>query len=556
MPIKIMNEQLLYETIQGLLAGEDVTLEGKDFADWADTVHELAKAPVEWRPQLFQSLDIFHRGELTRLLASYMPPTEIDMPPSEEIAVDGYPELPAHIQLDSELAAEACPWLNHYIEFSRHWSPRSYDGYHEACGLWVLSTVAARRVAFHLSGPNYTNLYILLSGISTLYAKSRAARIAIDLLKQAGFDWLRAPARATPQAFVSLLVGEVPKNYDEMDELQQERARNRFGFAAQRGWFFEEFGNGIAAMTQASGYMADFRSLLREFDDCPPLYENATQSRGLEVVKRPYLAMLANLTPSDLRNVASRGAQIWGDGFLARFAFVTPPRQDISDARFPLGERIAPEELLKPLHQWHKRLGSPIVSAVSEEKGSFLPGPTTLKLNALPQTTYYPVDDVVDAMYDYNSALLRLARENNEDFGPYYGRLHEKAMRVAVLLASVSGDTTVRLRHWARGQAIAETWRASLHRSYEQINERSVSEEANLEQRIYKLVLKLGHPSAAEISNYIKRHSTVYIKRVADGMLETGILQVSPRRGRHNVLRYCLPTTSDPLPDNPRTLEP
>jgi len=539
-----MNEQLLYDTLKGLLEGGEVTLEGKDFSDWADTVHEIATAPPEWRGRVFQSLDIFHRGELNRLLTTYDPqPVEPDgVAAAEMLEMDGCPELPSHAQLDPTLAAEACPWLNAYITYSRHWSPRSYEGYHEACGLWLLSTIAARRVAFHLSGPNYTNLYILLSGISTLYAKSRAARIAIDVLHQAGFGWLRAPTRATPQAFVSLLVGDIPKNYDELDETLQERAKNRFGFAAQRGWFFEEFGNGIAAMTQASGYMADFRSLLREFDDCPPLYENATQTRGLEVVQRPYLAMLANLTPSDLRNVANRGAQVWGDGFLARFAFVTPPRQNISDARFPLGERIAPEVLVKPLRQWHQRLGLPTVNAVSEETGSFLPGPSTLKLTAPPPTTYYPVDDVIDAMYDYNSALLQLAMENNEDFGPYYGRLHEKALRVAVLLASISGDTAVRLSHWARGQAIAETWRASLHRSYGQINERNASEEAELERRIVELAGRLDHPTAAMISNYLKSYSTIQVKRAADGLVETGILQISTQLGRRGISRYCLTT--------------
>lgn len=538
-----MNEELLYQTVKGLLEGEDVSLEGKDFEDWADTVNELAKAPVEWRPQLFQSLDTFHRGELTRLLASYMPSEAVNEPPVEEIELDNCPALPTHAQHDPTLAAEACPWLDRYVEFSSHWSPRSYTGYHESCGLWVLSTVAARRVAFHLSGPNYTNLYILLSGLSTVYAKSRAARIAIDLLRQAGFDWLRAPTRATPQALVSLLVGDMPKNYDELNETQQEWAKNRFGFAAQRGWFFEEFGNGIAAMTQATGYMADFRSLLREFDDCPLLYENATQTRGLEVVHRPYLAMLANLTPSDLRNVASRGAQVWGDGFLARFAFVTPSRQDISKARFPLGKRIAPDDLIKPLMQWHKRLGLPTVNAVSEENGSFLPGPTTLKLSAPPQTTYYPVDDVIDAMYDYNEALLELAMEQDEDFTPYYGRLHEKALRVAVLLASISGDEAVRLKHWARGQAVAEAWRASLHRSYAQINERSVSEEAALERRIIELVGRLQEPpTAAKISCYMRNYSTVQVKRAADGLVETGVLQLSSKLGRRGVSRYCLPT--------------
>ena len=52
--------------------------------------------------------------------------------------------LPKHIILPLSLGSDACPWLDEYIDFSRYWSPRSYDGYHEAIGLFVLSTVASK----------------------------------------------------------------------------------------------------------------------------------------------------------------------------------------------------------------------------------------------------------------------------------------------------------------------------------------------------------------------------------------------------------------------------
>jgi len=120
------------------------------------------------------------------------------------------------------------------------------------------------------------------------------------------------------------------------------------------------------------------------------------------------------------------------------------------------------------------------------------------------------------------------------------------------LLASVEGDTAVRLKHWAKAQSIAEVWRASLHRVYDQISKRNKTEEADLEIRISEIVLKLKHPSAGQISNYIKSHSTPQVKRVADGMVEAGILQISPKRGRHGVLRYCLPDEKEESP----TVEP
>ena len=39
-----------------------------------------------------------------------------------------------------------CQWLDNYVEFSMKFSPRSPESFHQVCGLWVLSTVAARRV--------------------------------------------------------------------------------------------------------------------------------------------------------------------------------------------------------------------------------------------------------------------------------------------------------------------------------------------------------------------------------------------------------------------------
>src|SRR5690606_7283382 len=109
----------------------------------------------------------------------------------------------------------------------------------------------------------------------------------------------------------------------------------------------------------------DFRGLLRRFDDCPLSYEYATIGRGNDEVQRPYLALLANLTPSDLRPYAKKGSALWGDGFWARFAFITPsPDTPRAAGEFPTGERIIPNELTKPLRDWNDCLGVPRVEIV------------------------------------------------------------------------------------------------------------------------------------------------------------------------------------------------
>ncbi len=61
-------------------------------------------------------------------------------------------------------ASAPSPWLDAYIAYSRAWSPRAPASFHEACGLWLLSTIAARRVVTHLGSVRYGNLYLALTG--------------------------------------------------------------------------------------------------------------------------------------------------------------------------------------------------------------------------------------------------------------------------------------------------------------------------------------------------------------------------------------------------------
>ena len=75
--------------------------------------------------------------------------TNYNTPGSPELP-DSFIPLPPDVFLPEELGADAALWLDLYIQFSKKWSPRSFDGYHEACGLFILATIAARRVAYNL----------------------------------------------------------------------------------------------------------------------------------------------------------------------------------------------------------------------------------------------------------------------------------------------------------------------------------------------------------------------------------------------------------------------
>ncbi len=426
--------------------------------------------------------------------------------------------------VSSLLRGETAPaaWLDAYIAFSRAWSPRAPNSFHEACGLWLLSTIAARRVVTHIGGARHTNLYIALTARSSIYGKSTTARIALDTLRAAGLEHLLAPDDATPQAFIAALAARLPDDYASLGDTAQARARARLAWAGQRGWHYEEFGSKVAALMRENGFMADFRGLLRKLDDCPPAYEYVTVGRGATRIERPYLALLASLTPADLRPFARRGAALWQDGFWARFAFAAPSAAEPpGEGRFPEGERVIPAALVEPLAAWHRRLGQ-AEAEITPRAG----GGQDVTLHPAPEQACALAPEVCAAFYLYNETLLRQALEaGNEDLDGPYARLAEKALRVALLLCSVEGGATVEARHWARGEAVAERWRAGLHAVYEQVNTAAGDERTrDLEERLLELVDKRGNVTAGVARSYIKNLSAEEALRVLGALAEAGVL--------------------------------
>jgi hypothetical protein len=443
------------------------------------------------------------------------------------------PPLPTYARLPKELGSDACRWLDAYVEYSRTWSPRSFDGFHEACALWLLSTVAARRVMVHYGRPRYTNLYFLLAGRTTMHAKSSATDIARELLRTCQLDYLLAADEATPQAFVRALAGGgLTVNFDVMEKDQRLTAEMRLGFCGQRGWYAEEFGTWLASMTRTDGVMADFRGLLRKLDDCPPDYSRSTIARGDEVIHRPYLALIANLTPADLRPVAKKGTQLWGDGFLARFAFVTPPRDEVLTAQFPKGQRPCPPELTTPLVNWHRQLGLPKIEVEDQIDPDGQPTGEKIVTIEHPEPQECTLtDDVWDAVHRYNIGVLEVAQGSElTDLDGNYGRLHEKALRVATLLASLENGGRIELRHWARAQEVAERWRLYAHRLYEQVTELEVSPQAEIEDKVVDVVKRWQgtekYPdglTANEIGRFVWGLGAGEVKRCADQLVGAGV---------------------------------
>lgn len=382
-------------------------------------------------------------------------------------ALAAYHPLPDGVAANEALAAAASPWLNEYLAFAQKWSPRSCPGFHEACGVWLLSAIAARRVRFDFGGPSYTSLYLALVGESGWSAKTSASRIALEIFEQLGLNGLFLADRFPPEEFLWVLNYAHTRPYNRLDEAEQARARLRLGFAGQRAWYYHMFDVHLPGMGVEDTPLAALRIMVTELADSPEEYIGplAEDESGTE---RPYLAILTELTPVALREVAAPGSVLWENGLLGSFMLATPLTDEIRMGRFPREEWALSDSIVEPLRAWHERLGLPQVREVQPRPG----GPISLeRLAPAPVTTVEIADEVRRALLAYDETLWGMALHfQTKDLHTSYRNLPERALRVAVLLASLEhegeDDRRVESRHWARAQQIAEGWRASVHRLY------------------------------------------------------------------------------------------
>lgn len=479
---------------------------------------------------------------LAELLSNAVP-ADISRPvlslvePSDPLMI---PPLPAAAQLSPSLAKGACQWLDAYIIHSKQVSPEGYEDFHEACGLWMLSTIAGRRLKIPFAKKQYTPLMIVLVARTSLYAKSNTAEAAIDVLRGAGLKWLLGADETTPQKLLSDMAGaHVPKNYGELEAEKQYVVRQRLAMSAQRGWYYDEFGSLVRSMGKQGGAMGDFKGLLLKLDNCADSYEYSTQSRGSEMIDKPYLSLLGSMTPSDIRSNARSGSDFWSDGFWARFAFVCPPPDTALDKPFDLGEIPISPTLTVPLWQWHQRLGEPDIDVEAKyDERNRLNGYSVTRTTELPETTLNFGEGVYDGWVRYRSALKDIMKNfSNQDLDGSYQRLCIKAMRVAALFASLENNNIIELRHWAKAQEIAERWRKSLHELYQQVNQAELtpSYAKNIEDRIMRTVEKLQAsaqpPTVRDLSRYIKGVSVGSLKVAVADLVRVGLL-AEDREGR------------------------
>lgn len=405
--------------------------------------------------------------------------------------VDTVPELPPQAQLSADRldqAAQVGQWLDDYVAWAGGAANETPLLFHEASGLWLAALAIGRRLCIHTPWGQdvYPNLFIMLVAVSTYYRKSAGLSLA-GKVARAAMPHLILPQPGSPEAFMSMLGGVLPPNFEDIPARDRERLVKGNRYAAQRGILRDE----LSALFKSMGrdYMSGMKELLMQLYDCPDYLDSNTNNRGMVVIRDAALSLLGAGTPAELSVALSPGD--WHNGSLARFVLLTP-EPDYAE-RSPAADTSIPERLVRQLRALHEGLPAPAEPAAVGDAPIVEPW-------SLAAT------EIWEPLFAYEQVLRQMTAPNSpldDRLRTVYGRLHVQALKVAIILAALDwielGDRrpnkpVVRAAHWYRAQQIVETWRASAHRLLHDLGE---SEEARLEMRILRLLI--GQPGGLSV---------------------------------------------------------
>lgn len=422
-----------------------------------------------------------------------------------EIDFSAMPPLPDWAVVNPAGGAGAGGWIDLYSKYAAAVSPMTPALFHESAALWLASVAIARRLVLPMSfGEIYPNLFILWLADTTLYRKTTAINPARKLADDI-FPYLLAAQDTTPEAFLSDLAGTQPTNFSTMATTEQAQWEKERNFSAQRGKVIDELSGLLAGA--GKDYNAGLLEALLRFYDCDPAFTRSTISRGRITVKDSYLTMLGASTPGALAE-HMKNERLWSNGWWPRFAILTPEgRPTWAEAEYT----PRPPELESGLGRLFSRLPS----------GHKWPTPPeALTVTISPEA--------FTAWSKYNRALsFELLTDDLPHllFGAY-GRLPTHALKVAMILAALDWPENtpaprIEHRHMIRAISIAESWRASYHRSIAKIEE---TEFSKAETRITKIIARGGQQGATfrDICKGMKDKQPLQLQMTIDEMLAKG----------------------------------
>jgi len=236
--------------------------------------------------------------------------------PNEDL--DTVPALPETARLSADQqrqAADVGRWLDDYVTWAGSAANETPLLFHQGAGLWLAALAIGRRLYIHAPWGQrvFPNVYVMLVAVSTYYRKSAGLNLAVDLVR-AAIPHMLLPQPGSPEAFMCMLGGVLPPNFDSLSQRDRERLNRGNTFAAQRGIARDE----LSALFKSFGrdFMAGMKELIMQIYDCPEHLDSNTNNRGLVVIQDAALSILGAATPAEL--AAALTSADWHNGTLAR----------------------------------------------------------------------------------------------------------------------------------------------------------------------------------------------------------------------------------------------
>jgi hypothetical protein len=493
---------------------------------WASVIEAIAQASGGERLAAFEALLSRLPGEQAAGRMILQGRTEATPKILPEVAGPAIPDLPQAARLTPDLEAQATNvgrWLDAYVSFACDVSPLTPPELHQSAGLWLGSVAIARRVRLRLRHDDlFPNLLVLWICDTTIYAKTTGLNIAKRFARTV-FPHLLAVSEFSPEALLDDFAGRQPLGLQDLPEEDRSLWTERRNFAAQRGIVLDEAASLFSSFRR--DYNAGLPYYLLRLSDCDPEVEKLTRGAGKVAAHNTYLSFLGSTTAAAL--MRSDLDFLWGSGLWPRFALLTP--SELPPWRSPKpGHCDPPQTLTRTLRRLLEKLPKPVY-----------PAP--------PQACDAQLGDGVHAAWRaYARAMIRdiliSPEAPDKRLWGVYGRLPSQAFKVAVILTTLDwaeGDSmpvpVVSLAHWARGQTIAEAWRASAHRLLDSLSNRRVIEEHNKEDRILQMILTAGTGgiTARNIYRTLGLRRAEFDLAVA-GLVRDGLIrevEIKPARG-------------------------
>lgn len=496
--------------IQQLVAGYPPDAPPAAFGAWGGLIEQLHRVLTDDGPAAAQdALAVAVRSDrgLAALMAGDTPPPALPVTPG----------LPGAV-LDAIASAPTCGgWLDQYTRYASAASPVTPPAFHEAAGLFIVATTIARRLCVRMGSEEfYPNIYALFIAQPGRYAKSVALKVAKNVIRAAGLDYLLLPEKTTPESLFRQMSVYMPPDFDTYSaELQAAWLRQR-AQASTRALLLDEAGYLFGDLKK--DYMAAMLGMILELYDAPPKLRRDTISHGETVITDASFSFFGATTPKSME-AHLQSERLWDEGLWSRFALISPEHEPIY-ATFA-ESLYMPSQLISGLQAIDHMFDKPLARVVrKDDAGAVKQDYIEVTGGGCHVATFDPAARVLWTAYD---KALRFDIPNqglDETLYASYTRFPSQALKVAMLFAVMDDSdrrdgVVIGVPHLARAFRVVEGWRANLHRLW---RDGMQTQETKTGHRIIGKLREAGEHgmTARELAQLVKGANTKEIKEMLE----------------------------------------